>query len=303
MIFNDNERHKKSKVRKILKEGPRMLKRNLLIVFIGFVGIFFLVLVAGATEKTCYWEIEKTAQPNELTLSPGQSIEVSYKIVVRGTGYNMGEMQCDGIIVDTNRPGNLDWYFHTSGGEQTVTKEYRAWIGPYEICGAKEAPNTASLLFGNPYAPDTTYFGPQVTHTLKVNVPCEGGCTLTPGYWKTHSKYGPAPYDNAWALVLPYGENTMFFNSGKTWYQVLTTVPKKGDAYYILAHAYIAAKLNELNNADTFVIASTLRNVEDWFKGLAGTNVPANRRTTFISTASILDQYNNGYVGPGHCSE
>ena len=54
------------------------------------------------------------------------------------------------------------------------------------------------------------------------SVPCDGdkGCTLTPGYWKTHSKYGPAPYDATWAL---YGEDNIFFLSGLSNYEVLWT--------------------------------------------------------------------------------
>ena len=31
-------------------------------------------------------------------------------------------------------------------------------------------------------------------------------CTLTQGYWKTHSSYGPAPYDVTWAILGDYGE-------------------------------------------------------------------------------------------------
>jgi hypothetical protein len=71
--------------------------------------------------------------------------------------------------------------------------------------------------------------------------PPKPGCTLTQGYWKTHSKYGPAPYDARWALV---GEDTAFFSSGKTWYEAINTSSAGGNAYYILARQYIAAKLN-----------------------------------------------------------
>jgi hypothetical protein len=80
---------------------------------------------------------------------------------------------------------------------------------------------------------------------IDINVPCGGGCTLTPGYWKTHSSYGPAPYDDTWAQI---GEDTIFFLSGQSYYDVLWTNPE-GNAYYILAHAYIAAQLNLLNGA------------------------------------------------------
>ena len=77
-----------------------------------------------------------------------------------------------------------------------------------------------------------------------VTVPCPEGCTLTQGYWKTHSVLGPAKKaDPTWALV--GGPNATFFLSGQTWYQVFWTAPK-GNAYYILAHQYEAAKLNIL---------------------------------------------------------
>ena len=77
--------------------------------------------------------------------------------------------------------------------------------------------------------------------SVTCKAPPKPGCTLTQGYWKTHSKYGPAPYDATWALI---GEDTTFFSSGKTWHQAIDTSSAGGNAYYILAHQYIAAKLN-----------------------------------------------------------
>jgi len=136
------------------------------------------------------------------------------------------------------------------------------------------------------------------------------GCTLTPGYWKTHSMYGPAPYDDTWALVLPDGEDTGFFDTGQTWYEVLWTEPKGGNAYYILAHAYIAATLNGLRGADTSAITSELAQAAllldqydgnpDSMDGLKGKQA-REVRATFIALAAVLDDYNNGYIGPGHC--
>ena len=69
-----------------------------------------------------------------------------------------------------------------------------------------------------------------------VPTPPSGGCTLTSGYWKTHSEFGPAPYNDTWAQ-LPNGASTTFFLSGKTYYQVLWTPAFMGNSYYILAHA------------------------------------------------------------------
>ncbi len=71
---------------------------------------------------------------------------------------------------------------------------------------------------------------------------CSEGCTLTQGYWKTHSSYGHASYDATWAAV---GENTPFFSSSSTWYSALLESPE-GDAYWILAHQYIAAVLTDI---------------------------------------------------------
>ena len=84
---------------------------------------------------------------------------------------------------------------------------------------------------------------------------------------------------------------------------MLWTAPQ-GNAYYILAHAFIAAKLNGLNGADTSAISSQL----DWAEAFFAANTPSTQlskveRLEVLTKATILDQYNNGYIGPGHCSE
>jgi hypothetical protein len=130
-----------------------------------------------------------------------------------------------------------------------------------------------------------------------------GGCTLTLGYWKTHSKYGPAPYDDTWALI---GEDIAFFNSEQSWYKVLWTSPKGGNAYYILAHQYIAAALNLLNGASsTEQVNEALAWAEQSF---FNTYKPSSKLSTTVKNqalyyADLLDDYNNGYIGPGHCSK
>lgn len=138
--------------------------------------------------------------------------------------------------------------------------------------------------------------------SASVTVTCtpRGGCTLTQGYWKTHSKYGPAPYNQTWAQI---GEDTPFFNSGQSWYQVLWTPPSGGNAYYILAHQYIAARLNILNGAaSTPEVDAALA----WAEGFFNTYTPSSSlsravRAQAIFYADLLDRYNNGYIGPGHC--
>lgn len=167
--------------------------------------------------------------------------------------------------------------------------------GPYDVCGEYTVDNTAAI----------TETGQTASLSIPVQVPC-GGCSLTPGYWKTHSEYGHAPYDDTWALM-PDGADTPFFLSGKSCYQVLWTSPS-GNAYYILAHQYIAALLNQLNGADITAIQTELAASSVLFSTYTPLQISKLKGTSklrmqFVSLSVTLDNYNNGLIGPGHCSE
>lgn len=137
---------------------------------------------------------------------------------------------------------------------------------------------------------------------IAVNVPsmCESGCTYTQGYWKTHSKYGPAPHDDTWEAI---GEDTLFFSSGQSWYKVFWTPPQGGNAYYILAHQYMAARLNvEAGAGMPPNVQSAFDQATTWFTGRSTTAPKGAARNTAIGLAGILASYNEGAIGPGHCS-
>jgi hypothetical protein len=135
-------------------------------------------------------------------------------------------------------------------------------------------------------------------------VPDEGvGCTLTQGYWKTHSQFGPAPYDDAWLNLGPVQQSTQFYLSGKSWYQVFWT-PPQGNAYYQLAHQFMAAELNVLNGASAPAeVTTALASAHALFSSVGGTTLTRAQTTTARQLAAVLDAYNNGLTGPGHCSE
>lgn len=168
----------------------------------------------------------------------------------------------------------------------------------YDVCGTYEVPNVATITTND--TGTSTSDGANVT----VDVPCTGGCSLTQGYWKTHSRKGPAPYDDNWQNVGPNQEDTLFFKSGQTWYQVFWTAPR-GNVFYQLAHQYMAAKLNYYNGADTSVITAALSQAEGLFGAIPenSTSVPSASRATWSALATTLDQYNNGAIGPGHCED
>jgi hypothetical protein len=129
------------------------------------------------------------------------------------------------------------------------------------------------------------------------------GCTRSKGYWKTHSIYGPAPYDSGWATL---GEDSTFFLSNQTNYEVMWTPPSGGNAYYKLAHQYIATAINILNGADPGDVQEAFDSATDLFSnytpeyigGLQGNNP---LRQEFNSLKSIFAQYNGGEIGPGSC--
>jgi hypothetical protein len=201
----------------------------------------------------------------------------------------------DCVTVSDDKAGSLG---SVCAGDAPKTITYTSDIGPYAVCGIYTFVNTASFVT------NTTSSTGSDSASTEITVPCVIGCTLTPGYWKTHSSYGPAPYDNTWAQ-LPLGANTPFFSSGQTYIQVLWT-PPKGNAYYILARAYIAAELNRINGADFTAASVAFTDATALFTSyvpadLAG--VKGRLRNRFVKLGTVLDDYNNGLIGPGHCSE
>jgi hypothetical protein len=117
---------------------------------------------------------------------------------------------------------------------------------------------------------------------------------------------GGAPTDETWAL-LPNAENTTFFLSGQTYFEVLWTSPG-GNAYYVLAHQYIAAELNVLAGADDSAIATAFAQATPLFETYTPAQIKALKgnnaiRQQFITLAGTLGSYNEGLIGPGHCDE
>lgn len=188
---------------------------------------------------------------------------------------------------------------------------YLVTYGPFaepDDCGEHEFPNTAGFVTN-----DTGATGDD-TWNLRITVACQqsGGCTLTLGYWKTHSSEGPAPYDDAWGLIGPDEHLTYFLGSGQTYLDVLWTPPRR-NAWYILARQYIAAQMNMLNGAsvpsdvqDAFDRATDLLSEydADGPKTPGENFIPKSKdRRKAVKAAKVLDQYNNGLLGPGHCDE
>jgi MYXO-CTERM domain-containing protein len=125
--------------------------------------------------------------------------------------------------------------------------------------------------------------------------PVLDGCTYTRGYWRNHHGDAPGNRDVAW----PIAEDTEL--CGQTWFDILRT-PARGDAWYIVAAQYIAARLNVAGGASAPVeVRDALSDAEDFL--VSNCAITRNERQAALAAKDVLDDYNNGLIGPGHCDD
>jgi hypothetical protein len=230
------------------------------------------VMTSSATPPTANF----TANGNAFTLTNGQCREVW---LVGGAGEDV-------LVTEAAIPG--------------FTTAYRVTDLAGNVTGPTSGSSTTVHPGGNPRAGFLIEF----INTEVVLPPPPTGCTLTQGYWKNHSELGPAPYDTTWAR-LPNGANTSFYLSGKTWHEVFLTAPK-GNAYYNLAHQFMAATLNGLAGANQTAVTQELADGTTLFHTYTPAQIGALKgddplKKQFLALASTLDDYNNGRLSPAHC--
>lgn len=148
--------------------------------------------------------------------------------------------------------------------------------------------------------------GVQFGYTVCCAPPTPSGCTLTQGYWKNHNETRKNKSQKIdWPL--PMDENDKLCAAEpRTLLQLLNVAPSGGNAYLILAHQYIAASLNVAKGATTTPEVDTaLSQAQAILESNCGQAVHASTSTGYSMTllAGILDAYNKGDVGPGHCTD
>ena len=120
-------------------------------------------------------------------------------------------------------------------------------------------------------------------------------CTFTLGYWKNHS--------SAWPSFSTLLLGTVAYNKA----QLLTILgkPSGGNGLLILAHQLITAKLNILHGADGTPVSATLAHADGLIGSLVVPPVGGGFLNPLVTNndTNILDNYNNGLSGPGHCGD
>lgn len=194
-----------------------------------------------------------------------------------------------------------------SATHSDVTKMFRYVrdIGPYGACGTYPSiENTATF--------ETNHTGTtgSASRTVPVRVPCEG-CTLTIGYWKNHAGLGPqadmlSQYLPIW-LGTPSATASVLVTSATQAVDILSMRKDAQNGINRLAAQLLAAKLNIANGASSTAIADTIEDADeylaeydhetDWKK------LDKKIQRKIIALMNELDDYNNGLIGSGHCTE
>jgi hypothetical protein len=210
--------------------------------------------------------------------------------------------EVDRTVTVTDTAGGTTRTLGTVSAGDAGTFAYSGQVGPYAECGQYTFTNTA------------TYSAPSgkrgsASAAVAVNVPCTG-CTLTIGYWKTHAGLGPQA-DMMLGKLPQYlgtigGAKTLVVSTES---QAVSILDKSGDASNGINRLYaqlLGAKLNIAAGASAGAVSTTISQADaflatkssvDWIK------LNKNDKNKVLAWASTLDQYNNGLIGPGHCSQ
>jgi len=142
-------------------------------------------------------------------------------------------------------------------------------------------------------ANDGTEFSDTISCATQACVPPHD-CTYTQGFWKTHA--------NAWPLTSLTLGSVTYTQSQQL--EILNN-PAQGNGLVILAHQLIAAKLNIANGADPADAGQAIADADAMIGSLVippvGTGyLPAGQTSELVGT---LTEYNEGTIGPGHCTK
>ena len=269
--------------------------------------IFPQQLAGGATLNCTYQVVPgaPTDQTNTATVTTSGSVPAGFDTVDVNFDEPTDIDECI-VVNDDNPNGPQNVVICQDTVDKTI--DYSVTFGPDTnpdvdvtvVCDENSHLNTASYVTQDDEN-DTDESGND-NWTVNILVDCFQGCTLTQGYWKNHSREGKAPYDDGWQLLGVLEEDTLFFNSAKTWYELFQMPPKGGNAYIQLAHQYMAAKLNILNGAsETAAVTSAIAGAEALFtaQGVGDMTLTKPETSTARGHAGALGTFTAGAIGPG----
>jgi hypothetical protein len=231
----------------------------------------------------------------------GPATNFSFAVSIDGgaaTNYSVALGACTQVAAFPVTPGQR--FFHSVSVTETVPTNWAInsiviesnTTNPLAYLPVVNAPNASGRLSHD--------FGLVFTYTNTFTPPPPSFCTATLGFWKNH----PALWDQAGEKTVL--TTTTFFNSGQNYLTILGTPSAGGNAYIILAKQYIAAVLNTNGGASgNASVDAAIAGAAAYFAAApAGIPNPIDpTRSQLLGWATTLDQFNNGVIGPGHCSD
>jgi len=249
----------------------------------------------NSSEEVCDLgaSIDVVKEASSYEVAPGETVDYTYTVT------NDGDFDLDNIQISDDFCSPVE-YVSGDDGDDDIMGVGEVWIFECSMELEENTENTVDVSGDDPWDNEVT---DEDTVEVTVSAP---GCTLTQGYWKTHSPDGPAqPADDTWDDLW----EEEFDDSDFDWIEVLWTSPKKGDAWFILAHQYIAAYLNTLAGADDTDVSDEMDDAWDILMDhdpdgdlKAGKNADPDRAVA-LDLAGTLGAFNEGEIGPGHCGD
>lgn len=251
------------------------------------------VLALHSSQEPCVLEadieIQKVVDLTEVF--PGESVTYTYTVT------NPGNFALDTVLVSDDKCAPVTYVSGDTLNDGILALD-ETWTYTCTMPITENTVNVATVTGQDP-------FDHEVDDSAEASVAVKDlGCTLTQGYWKNHSAFSKH-VDPVWNSQ----ENTPI-NAVVGWLSILQTSPQGGDAWYTLAHQYIAALLNQQNGAyapvevqDALSDASTLLDTYNPGQLVGKTKTLKTQRTEAITLAGILGSYNEGTTGPGHCGD
>jgi hypothetical protein len=204
--------------------------------------------------------------------------------------------------------------------------------GPAECCGDNIV-NGDEQCDGAPNCGDDCNWDCELLCETEQDCACVGGCTLTQGYWRNHNLNRTAaqqkiPWPDVDGNGNPTGEEDATICDYINQYgscaegfcninalDLLVTPPAGGNRWIQLSHQYIAAVNNVLKGEDQGGPACLTADLQQALEGAAlalsqhcteGGDIPVVKgqdegREVIDCFQELLDSFNNGFIGPGHC--
>ena len=110
-------------------------------------------------------------------------------------------------------------------------------------------------------------------------------------------------YSNHSSWPTGYAPQTTFYVTGQTWQQVLNANSKSGGSGQ-LGQQFIEAKLNLASGASTTPAVSAATATAEQFYATSSpkTKLTKAQENALKALIPVLDSYNQGLTGPGHCA-